>query len=120
MTEVAEKGMTGAFFDSLVRTNKAIKGGRAIAIAEDARLIYKRHVEDLETALRRKELDLDNMLDLSPESAFSMKLASDFKAPEWVAKRHQLGVDIRNLKIEVDIARKDFDELFGPGEKEGS
>ena len=43
----------GAFVESLKRNNQKIREDRAIAIAEDAQLIYKREVEDLEIQIKR-------------------------------------------------------------------
>ena len=57
--------MQGAFFNSLKRNNKQIKEDRALAIAEDAELLYKREVEDLQTKIKRIKRDREAMLDLS-------------------------------------------------------
>ena len=37
----------GAFYGSLKRNNKQIRDDRALAIAEDTELVYKRKIEDL-------------------------------------------------------------------------
>lgn len=106
------KLQNGQFMSSLVRNNKQIKEDRAISIAEDAELIYKRKVEDLETNLKRKKRDRDNMLDMSPSNTQSLILASDFDSTEWVEKDHKLGLEVRNLEIEIDIARARYNQLF--------
>lgn len=103
----------GAFIDSLKRNNKQIREDRAAAIAEDADLLYKRSVEDLEVSISRMKRDQENMLDLSPENAMSLKLASDFNADEYVKKDLDLGVRIRNEEIRLEIARKRYNYLFG-------
>jgi hypothetical protein len=103
----------GAFFQSLKRNNKQIRDDRALAIVEDAQLLYKREVEDLEVNINRMKRDQENMLDLSPETATSLKLASDFNANEYVSKDLELGVKIRNEEIKLDIAKKRFAYLFG-------
>ena len=53
------------------------------------------------------------MLDLSPENAQSLILASDFNSAEYTAKDIDLGVKIRNAEIKLDIAQKRYDYLFG-------
>jgi hypothetical protein len=103
----------GAFIESLKRNNKQIRDDRAAAISEDAQLLYKREVEDLEVSIRRMERDQDNMLDLSPENAMSLKLASDFNAADYVSKDIELGVKIRNAKIKLEIAKDRYGYLFG-------
>jgi hypothetical protein len=103
----------GAFITSLKRNNSKIRADRAEAIGEDAQLLYKRAVEDLEVSISRMNRDQENMLDLSPESAMSLKLASDFDAKSYVEKDVDLGVKIRNAQIKLDIAKKRYLYLFG-------
>lgn len=103
---------TGAFLSSLKRNNKQIREDRAISIGEDAQLIYKRIIEDLEVGIKRMERDQENMLDLSPENATSLKLASDFNAQEYAEKDLELAMKIRNSKIKLKIARKRYGYLF--------
>ena len=52
------------------------------------------------------------MLDLSPTSADSLILASDFDSNDYVSKDIELGVKIRNTEIKLDIAKKRFEFLF--------
>jgi len=105
----------GAFMASLKRNNKQIREDRAMAIAEDCYLLYRRYIEDLQVNIRRMEREQENMLDLSPENAFSLVLASDFDAAAYVQKDVELGVKIRNEKIKLEIATAKFKQLFGSG-----
>ena len=111
-----EQKVEGAFIASLKRNNREIREDRAAAIAEDAKVMYRRKVEDLQLQLSRLKRDRDNMLDMSPNNAFSLKLASDFNADEFVAKDVELGVSIRNTEIMLEIAQKQYDHLFVGGE----
>lgn len=104
--------MKGAFVTSLKRNNKEIRNDRALAIAENAQMIYKREIEDMEVNLKQMRRERENMLDLSPGDKFSLKLASDFNAKIFVDKDIQLGVDIRNLEIKLELARKQYKHLF--------
>lgn len=108
-----ETPITGAFIDSLKRNNKEIRDNRAASIAEDAHLLYRRAVEDIEVRLKTLKRDRENMLDMSPDNIFSLKLASDFNGAEYVAKDIQLGVDIRNAEIKLEIAQRQYNYLFG-------
>ena len=112
VTEVAEVS-NGAFVESLKRSNKEIKSDRATAIAEDAQLKYKRAVEDLQVDIRSMKRQLENMLDLSPDNVFSLKLANDFDAEGYVRAEMELGLKIRNSEIKLDIASKRYRYLFG-------
>lgn len=103
----------GAFVDSLRRNNQQIREDRAIAIAEDAQLIYKREVEDLEIQIKRLKRERDSMLDLSPTTADSLVLATDFNSKQFVEKDLQIGIQIRNLEIKLEIAKERYNYLFG-------
>jgi hypothetical protein len=108
-----EEPKQGAFLDSLKRNNKQIRDDRASAIAEDAQLLYRRRVEDLELQITRLRRDQENMLDLSPDNAHSLKLASDFKGNEYVDKDLSISVNIRNLEIQLELAKARYEYLFG-------
>jgi hypothetical protein len=103
----------GAFIDSLQRNNKKIREDRAISISEDAQMTYKREIEDMQMSIKRLKRDRENLLDLSPTHADSLVLASDFNAQEFVKKDIQIGVDIRNLEIKLEIAMARYLHLFG-------
>lgn len=102
----------GAFMQSLTKSNQKIREGRAASIAEDLHMQYRRTVEDMEHKLREYRRDLADMLDLHPDSAFGLRIASDFKANDFVAQRMELRVKIHNLKIRLKLAHADFNALF--------
>ncbi len=104
---------TGAFKESLIRNNRKIREDRAQAIFEDAELIFKRKVEDLQVSLNRLKRSRENMLDLSPNNSTSLIVAADFNAEEYVNKDMSLGLNIRNTEIELEIAHKRYKYLFG-------
>ncbi|MCK9430022.1 MAG: hypothetical protein M0R17_08465 [Candidatus Omnitrophica bacterium] len=104
--------MKGAFVGSLIRNNKKIREDRAIAIAEAAQMLYKREVEDTELKIKQLKREREAMLDLSPTTADSLVLASDFDAKKFVEKDIQLGVSIRNLEITLEIAKTRYIHLF--------
>jgi len=103
----------GAFKESLYRNNSKIRKDRADSIIEDAELIYKREIEDLEVQMKKMQREQENMLDLSPTNAMNLTLASDFDSKIYVDKDIELGVKIRNVEIKLDIARKRYAYLFG-------
>lgn len=112
MKEETEK-VSGAFIDSLKRNNKQIREDRAEAIGEDAQLVFRRKVEDLELNIKKMRRERENMLDMSPTHAQSLVLASDFNAEEYVQKDIDLGVKIRNAEITLEIAKERYIYLFG-------
>ena len=111
-TEATLNQMKGTFVSSLRRNNKQIRDDRALAIAEDAELIFKREVEDIQTALKVAKRERDGMLDLGGKSTTEIISQSDFAAKEFVAKDLELGLKIRNLEIKLEIASGRYNELF--------
>lgn len=99
---------TGAFYETLIRSNSKIRNDRAIAILEQAELMYKRQIEDFEVEYKKLNRERQNMLDLSPTNADSLVLASDFDAARFVAKDIELGVKLQNLTIKMNIARESY------------
>ena len=110
---MGEEETKGAFLESLVRNNKQIRNDRAQAIGEDTEILFKRMIEDLQLDIKRMKRDQENMLDLSPTSADSLVLASDFNSDEFVRRDVELGVKIRNAGIKLEIATKRYNYLFG-------
>lgn len=102
----------GAFLLSLKRNNEKIREDRALAIAEDAQLIFKREIEDMAIQLKRLQRERDGLLDLSPTTADSLVLANDFDAKTFVEKDLQLGIQMRNLEIRLEIAKQRYAFLF--------
>lgn len=102
----------GAFAISLKRNNAKIRADRADAIAENAMTLFRRKIEDLQMEIRQLQRDRENMLDLSPADAQSLKLASDFNASEFVEKDINIGIKLRNLEIELQIAVDRYKYLF--------
>jgi len=111
--KTTEEKPSGAFMDSLVRSNKQIKHDRAEVISEDAQLRFKRTIEDMEMELKKLNRERLNMLDLSPENAHSLMLGKDFDSNGFVKRDLEIGVSIRNLEIELDLAKSRYDFLFG-------
>ena len=105
----------GKFVEILKRSNKQIKGDRADAIAEDAQMIYKRRVEDIEMEIKKMDRELENQLDMSPDNALNLMPAKDFDANVFVERELEIGVRIHNAKIKLGILRTRYDYLFGGG-----
>jgi hypothetical protein len=112
-TKTENNGTGGAFAASLKRNNNKIREDRANSISDDTQLMYKRSIEDLQVTVKRLRREQENLLDLSPTSADSLVLASDFDSKSYVDKDIELGVKIRNLEIKLEIATKRYNYLFG-------
>ena len=113
MEPAVEGKVSGAFVESLKRTNKEIKHDRADMIAEDAQLLYKRTIEDMEMDLKNLVRKRTAMLDLSPTNSQSLMLAGDFRSKEFVEQDLNVGLEMRNIEIKLEIAKKQYEYLFG-------
>ena len=108
-----DKVVGGAFVESLKRNNTKIREDRARNIAEDVELKYKRTVEDIAVLIRNLERERDNMLDMSPDNAFSIIKADSVDADAFIDKDLGIGVKLCNLEIKQEIAKKRYAYLFG-------
>lgn len=115
--ELETKEVQGAFIGSLKRSNAKIKADRAEVIYEDAELVYRRKIEDIENSIKRLKRDQENMLDLSPVHADSLMLGKDFDADAYVADDVEIGIKIRNSEIKLEVATRRYEYLFGPRKK---
>jgi hypothetical protein len=106
-------GVAGAFAETLRRSNSKIREDRALAISEDAQLNYRREIEDMRLEKKRLLRDRENMLDLSPTDANSLKLATDFSSKAFISKDIEIGVKVRQLEIKLEIAEARYAYLFG-------
>lgn len=106
------KESKGFVYESLGRTNAQIRADRGDAIAEDLELSFKRDVEDSRRKVNRLERERKSMYDFSPTNALSLVLVTDVKADEILQKDKKITIDIRNAKIELELAEERYLELF--------
>lgn len=105
--------MKGAFVDSLTRNNSQIRKDRAIAIAEDAYTEYRRDIEDTLKRIRDLKREQENMLDMSPDNAMNLRMASNFNAEKFVERDKAIAVQLRQEFIVLEETQKRFKHLFG-------
>jgi hypothetical protein len=104
--------MKPRFVEALKRNNDQIREDRAKTIGDDAELIYRRRVEDIDLKIKRLEREQEGMIDISPLDKNSL-VFSDFQPEEFVQKDIELSLNIRNMTIQLEIAKKRFEYLFG-------
>lgn len=100
------------FIESLKRNNDQIREDRAIAIGEDSQLIYRRRVEDIALKIKKIEREQEGLIDVSPLDKNSLTFA-DFQPEQFVERDLELSLILRNLNIQLEIAEKRFEYLFG-------
>jgi hypothetical protein len=107
-----EENLKPRFIESLQRNNDQIREDRARIIGEDAELIYRRRVEDIELKIKRLEREQEGLIDISPLDKNSLTFA-DFQPEAFVQRDIELSLIIRNLNIQLELTRKRFEYLFG-------
>ena len=100
------------FIESLQRNNDQIREDRARTIGADSELIYRRRVEDIGLKIKRMEREQEGLIDISPLDRNSLTFA-DFQPEAFVQKDIELSLTIRNLNIQLEVAIKRFEYLFG-------
>ncbi len=107
-----EEDLKPRFIESLQRNNDQIREDRARIIGEDATLLYRRRVEDIELKIKRLEREQEGLTDISPLDRNSLTFA-DFQPEEFVQKDIELSLIIRNLNIQLEVTKARFEYLFG-------
>lgn len=100
------------FIESLKRNNDQIREDRAVALGEDSQLIYRRRVEDIALKIKKIEREQEGLIDVSPLDKNSLTFA-DFQPEQFVENDLELSLILRNLNIQLEIAEKRFEYLFG-------
>ena len=75
-------------------------------------MLYKRTVEDIELQIKKLKREREAMLDLSPTNADSLILATDFDSKKFVDKDLEIGIQLRNLEIKLEVAKARYKYLF--------
>ena len=78
------------------------------------RIYLKVNVKDvaLKSNPSRAKREREAMLDLGGTTTTNIIAVSDFNAEEFVAKDLEIGLNIRNLEIKLEIASNRYNELF--------
>lgn len=103
----------GYLAESLNRSNAQIRKDRGQVISEDLEVEYKRRVEDIQRDISRKQRDQKNLFDFSPDSAQSLVLAKNVEAMDILEADNKLALEIREMKIKLNIAVERYNFLFG-------
>ena len=102
------------FVEKLKRNNSAIRNDRAEMIAEDAEMSFRQRIEELQKAQRRMNIQLNSLLDLSPQNALSLSAThTEFESKDFVSKNEEILSQMETNKILIRILKERYTELFG-------
>jgi len=103
----------GQFYNILRRNNTTIREDRASQISEDAELIYRRLIEDIERGMKTLQRQRVQMMDVSPLTIESLEPAKGFDPNKFVETDLNIGLKLRESQIRLDIAVERYELLFG-------
>lgn len=102
----------GKFNGMIHRSGDDVLKGRGDRIIKSAKLAQEDLVRTLEQRLLQLEDKQDQMLDISTDNRFSLKIGDNFDAKPWVDEYQKVSIDIVNTKVEFEIAKRSLAELF--------
>ena len=108
------------FHKHLTLSNTKIRDSRAQGVTVALHRRYKRLIEDKEYKLDNITRELDDMLDLHPETAIGLTPGKDFDDEAFVRERSRMLVQQRMLEVELQVIKLDFRLLFSAAPTDGS
>jgi hypothetical protein len=105
------------FHSILNRKGDAVLKDRAENIAKLAEMSQDSLVKRLEKERIELEFKQKELLDMSPDNRYDLKVGKDFRADQWVNDYHNVSVSLIENEIALEVAKKNMTELFS--EQEG-
>lgn len=101
-------------FDQLIkRSGDAIMGDRGARVIKSAKVSQRAIVDKLDKEVMQLEDKRELMLDQSPDNRYSLTPGQSFDSDKWANDYHNLSVELVNKKVELEVARNNYKELFG-------
>ncbi len=102
----------GKFEEILTTTGDAVLQKRAKNLAQATKETFEDEKRDLEKRIRKIENDIISMEDLSIRSTQALVVGEDLDTAAWVRKRVNLALELRDLKIELEVVNGLISEYF--------
>ena len=108
-----------SFKERLSASGKNVLDARAQNIAEMTKIEASNLVASYKTKVLRLQNQIENHADLAVESTHSLRPGSkDFDPKVWVDTQIQYQKDLRIAKIEYNLVKKWYDEMFPVSDEE--
>jgi hypothetical protein len=108
-----------SFKERLGATGKTVLDARAQNIAEMTKIEASNLVSSYKTKVLRLQNQIENHADLAVESTHSLRPGTkDFDPKAWVDTQIEYQKQLRVAKIEYNLVKKWYDDMF-PTEEEG-
>ena len=102
----------GKFETILSTTGDAVLQKRAKNLSEATKETFEDEKRELAKRIRGIENEIVTMEDLSVRSTQSLVVGENLDAAQWVKKRINLALELRDLKIELEEVEKLIAEYF--------
>ena len=100
------------FQSILTRKGDDVIVARAESISTLAEMSQTALVNELEKQKIELEMKKQEMLDMSPDNRYSLRVGDNFKADTWVSDYQAVSVNLINIEIELKVAKATQDDLF--------
>lgn len=100
------------FESILTRKGDDVITARAASISKLAEMAQETLVNRLEKTKIELEMSRQEMLDMSPDNRYSLKVGENFKADSWIGDYQTLSLELINIEIELKVAKATSEELF--------
>lgn len=102
----------GKFETILTSTGDEVLRKRAKNLADATKETFEEEKRAINKRLRTIENEIVSMEDLSVRSTQTLMVAEDLKTEDWVRKRINLALELRDLKIELEEINALIKEYF--------
>ena len=106
----------GKFETILTTTGDAVLQKRAKNLAQATKETFEDEKRDIEKRIRNLENEIISMEDLSVRSTQDLVVGEKLDTNAWVKKRVNIGLELRDLRIEKKVVDELISEYFGEEE----
>lgn len=103
----------GKFETILTTTGDAVLQKRAKNLAQATKETFEDEKRDIEKRIRNLENEIVSMEDLSVRSTQDLVVGEKLDTNAWVKKRINIGLELRDLRIEKKVVDELISEYFG-------
>ncbi len=96
----------------LTRKGDDVITARAASISKLAEMAQEALVNKLEKQKIELEMSKQEMLDMSPDNRYSLRVGENFKADSWINDYQSVSIELINIEIELKVAKATTKELF--------
>ena len=101
------------FSTQIASTDSSIKKRRAELLSNSAEQAQLALINDLKTRITNIELRKEKHTDLAVTNSTSLTPGKEnFEPSSWVEDLHRMNIDLLTLSVELESAKKTYDEWF--------